>query len=362
MEIEISCVLMRGGTSRGPFFLADDLPEETALRDDALLSVMGSPHELQINGIGGGNSLTSKVAIVSRSADPDCDVDYLFAQVSVADRVVDTRPNCGNMLAAVGPYAIERGLVGVTGDKTVVRIRNVNTGVRVQAIICTPNGAVSYEGDTRIDGVPGTGAPIVLCFEEAQGSLTGSLFPSGNATDLIDGVAVTCIDVAMPIMLVRATDMGKTGRESAAELDQDKTLLARLESMRLQAGRLMGLGDVSQSVVPKPVLVSAAEGNTIVSRYFTPHSCHKAHAVTGAIAVASSTLLPGTVSHSLMDPLATERDGLVQVAHPSGVITVSLELGHGADGPSIVKAGVVRTARRIMAGTVWVPAPELAIS
>ncbi len=357
MEIEIPCVLMRGGTSRGPFFLADDLPEDIALRDELLLDVMGSPHELQINGIGGGSTLTSKVAIISRSALPDCDVDYLFAQVSVMKRTVDTRPNCGNMLAAVGPYAIEQGLVPVQGKETIVRIRNINTGTRVEAIIQTPNGAVSYEGDTRIDGVPGTGAPIVLCFEQAEGSLTGKLFPTGQRTDWIDGVAVSCVDVAMPVMVVHAEDLGKTGRESAAELDQDKAFLARLESLRLQAGRLMGMGDVSQSVVPKPVVVSAAEGGTIRSRYFTPHSCHKAHAVTGAIAVASSAMLPGTVSHSLMQTNVESENAVINVAHPSGQIAVSLEVRDAINNPKVVRAGVVRTARRIMKGSVCVPAP-----
>lgn len=359
METEIPCVLMRGGTSRGPFFRADDLPKDIALRDQVLLDVMGSPHELQINGIGGGSTLTSKVAIISRSTLPDCDVDYLFAQVSVAKRMVDTRPNCGNMLAAVGPYAIEQGLVAIQGEQTMVRIRNINTGTRVQAIIHTPNRAVTYEGDTTIDGVPGTGAPIVLCFEQAEGSLTGKLFPTGNRTDCIDGINVSCVDVAMPVMLVHAADLGKTGAESPAELDQDQEFLTRLESLRLKAGRLMGMGDVSHSVVPKPVLVSKAQDHTIRSRYFTPHSCHKAHAVTGAIAVASSAMLPGTVSHALMPSCFQSLETVINVEHPSGKIAISLTLGGTASHPKVLTAGVVRTAKRIMKGTVCVSIPEL---
>jgi len=357
MELEIPCVMMRGGTSRGPYFRAEDLPANEAERNRVLLGVMGSPHELQINGLGGGNSLTSKVAIVSRSSRAHCDVDYLFAQVSTDRALVDTRPNCGNLLSGVGPFAIETGLVRAQDGTTRVRIFNINTSTVVEATVQTPGGHVLYEGSTRIDGVPGTGAPIVLDFLNAEGGITGSVFPTGARADLIDGIAVTCIDVAMPVMIVRATALGLTGAERPEALDADRPLLERLEGMRLQAGRRMGLGDVSSSVVPKPVIVSPAGGaGRIQSRYFTPHRCHKAHAVTGAIAVASSTVIPGTVSNALLEGARAPLEGTIAVVHPAGQIEVALTIGLDGEAVHIIRAGLIRTARKIMEGTVFVPA------
>ncbi len=359
MEMEIPCVLMRGGTSRGPYFRAEDLPADIAERDRVLLSVMGSPHELQINGLGGGNTLTSKVAIVSRSSHPGCDVDYLFAQVSVDQALVDTRPNCGNMLSGVGPFAIEAGLAPAVDGETVVRIFNVNTKTVVEATVQTPGGKVVYAGNTRIDGVPGSGAPIVLSFLDAEGSLTGSMFPTGARVDVIDGIQVTCIDVAMPVMIVAASSLGVRGDERPQELDANAELMGRIEQLRLEAGRRMGLGDVSGSVVPKPVLVSAGDTpDAIQSRYFTPHRCHKAHAVTGAIAVASSFVIPGTVSHELAQgdlPLK----GTVAVVHPAGRIEIALDVQGRDEELKISKAGVVRTARKIMKGTVFSSVPSI---
>ncbi len=257
--LRIPCVLMRGGTSKGPVFLTWDLPAAVEARDELLLNLMGSGHELEIDGIGGGSLQTSKVAIVSPSLHPDADVDYLFVQVMVSQRRVDSAPNCGNMLCAVGPFAIEQGLVKAGPELTRVRIRNLNTGTFVNSEVQTPHGIVSYEGETAIDGVPGTAAPVQLTFIDAAGSNTGKLFPTGKTQDVIDGIAVTCIDMAMPMVLVEAGQLGKRGDESPAELDADKAFLRRLESLRLKAGLAMGLGDVSDKVIPKPVLVSPAK-------------------------------------------------------------------------------------------------------
>src|SRR6266850_558346 len=254
----IPCVLMRGGTSRGPYFLASDLPSDAAERDAVLIQVMGSGHELQVDGIGGGHPLTSKVAIVSRSRVPGVDVDYLFAQVNVRERFVDTSPNCGNMLAGVGPFALETGLVSAKDGVSSVRIYNVNTKKLIEARIETPGGRVNYDGNAAIDGVPGTAAPIHLAFLDAAGAKTGKLFPTGNPRDMIAGVTVSCIDAAMPIVAMRAADMGKTGYESPADFAADRAFMTRLEALRLEAGAAMGLGDVRKLVIPKPVLVARA--------------------------------------------------------------------------------------------------------
>jgi len=350
--MRIPCVLMRGGTSKGPVFLASDLPESIDERNEVLLSVMGAGHELEIDGIGGGSPQTSKVAIVSASSHPDADVDYLFVQVMVSERRVDTAPNCGNMLCAVGPFAIEQGLVKAGPRITDVRIRNLNTGTFVCSKVQTPGGAVTYAGNTRIDGVPGVAAPIELTFLDAAGSKTGKLFPTGNTRDRFDGVQTTCIDMAMPMVLIDAASLGKTGRESPAELDVDKAFLARLESIRLQAGLAMGLGDVSDKVIPKPVLLApASAGGTIQVRYFMPHTCHRALAITGSIGLATACVSPHTVAADLLglDDNA-ERLNQVRIEHPSGSIDVAL----GYSGKTI-RASVVRTARRLFSGEVHAP-------
>src|SRR6218665_2159615 len=295
--ITLPCVLMRAGTSRGPFFLREWLPEGALARDQALIGAIGASDLLQVDGVGGGSTLTSKVAIVSLSSQADCDVDYLFAQVGVGQQSVDTRPNCGNMLSGVGPFAIEQGLVEPADGETTVRVFNVNTRSRIEVTVQTPGGRVRYDGDTRIDGVAGTAAPIHLNFLDAWGAVTGSVFPTGRRIDVIGGIEATCIDAAMPLMIVRGADLGVTGRETPTQLDQHPGLLERIEQLRRQAGELMGLGDVSESVIPKPVLVSAGDGpDSITSRYFTPKRCHASHAVTGAIGVATAFALPGTVA------------------------------------------------------------------
>lgn len=356
MSFTLPCVLMRGGTSRGPFFLADWLPKDAAARDKTLIAALGSPHELQIDGLGGGNSLTSKVAIVSRSVHSDCDVDYLFAQVSVEEARVDTKPNCGNMLAGVGPFAIEQGLVHASeGPTTKVRVFNVNTGSRIDVQVCTAGGHVRYEGDVQIDGVQGTAAPVLMNFLDAWGAVTGQIFPTGQRIDTIQGLQVTCIDAAQVMVLVRAADLGLQGTETPAQLDANADLLQRLESVRREAGHRMGMGDVSQSVLPKPVIVSpGAELGSIVSRYFTPHRCHRSHAVTGAIGVAAAMVLPGTVAS---DPRSQPVAGVqrVEVQHPAGRIHVDVELAMEGGQCTLVQAALVRTARKILQGTLYVP-------
>ncbi len=297
MNTTLPCVLMRAGTSRGPFFLRDWLPADPVARDETLIGAIGASDLLQVDGVGGGSTLTSKVAIVSRSERDDCDVDYLFAQVGVGQRSVDTRPNCGNMLSGVAPFAIEQGLVEAADGTTTVRVFNVNTRSRIDVTVRTPGRRVTYEGDVRIDGVAGTAAPIHLNFLDAWGAVTGKVFPTGRRIDLIDGVEATCIDAAMPLMIVRAESLGVDGREQPGALDANAALMQRIEALRLEAGRLMGLGDVSASVIPKPVLVSRGDGaDSVTSRYFTPRRCHASHAVTGAIGVAAAFALPGTVA------------------------------------------------------------------
>src|SRR5580693_6254071 len=295
--VRIPCVLMRGGTSRGPYFLASDLPSDPDARDEVLLAVMGSGHWLEIDGIGGGNPLTSKVAIVAPSRQRGADVDYLFAQVIVDERVVDTSPNCGNMLAGVGPFAIEAGLVPASDGTTLVRIHNVNTGKLIEARIATPEGHVTYDGDAAIDGVPGTAAPVYLSFLDAAGSKTGALLPTGAPIDRCGDVEVSCVDAAMPVVIVRARDLGKTARETPAELHADRAFMARLEQLRVEAGARMGIADAADRVIPKPVLVAPpARGGTLAARYFMPHECHNALATTGAVALATACATPGTLA------------------------------------------------------------------
>jgi 4-oxalomesaconate tautomerase len=293
--------------------------------------------------------------MVSRSKRADADVDYLFAQVSVDEPLVDTKPNCGNMLVAVGPFAIEAGLVPASDPETRVRIFNVNTESLVEAIVQTPNGRVTYEGNASIDGVPGTAAPVGLNFTSAIGSVTGKLLPTGKPLDVIDGVDVSCVDVAMPMILMRAEQLGKTGHETAAELDADKALFERMEPIRRKAGVLMGMGDVSKAVVPKIGLLSKPRhGGTIASRYFVPHECHKAHAVTGTVCVASACAIPGTIASQLVT-LRPPPQGIINIEHPSGLIGIDLDADFRDGKQELRRAALVRTARRIFEGNLFVP-------
>lgn len=346
----IPCVLMRGGTSRGPYFLASDLPSNPDERDEVLLQVMGSGHELQVDGIGGGHPLTSKVAIISPSKVPGADVDYLFAQVNVRERLVDTSPNCGNMLAGVGPFALEAGIVPAKDGVSIVHIYNVNTKKLIEARIQTPRGQVEYEGDVAIDGVPGTAAPIHLAFLDAAGAKTGKLFPTGNPRDVVNGVPMSLVDAAMPIIAMKAADLGKTGYESPADFAADRPFMERLETLRLEAGRLMGLGDVRTLVIPKPVLIAKARaGGTLTGRYFMPHACHNAFAITGAVAVGTAAVTPGTIIAEVAGTPKMPVD--IVIEHPSGRMQVRLEQRPLDKTPV---AFVVRTARRLFEGRVLV--------
>jgi 2-methylaconitate cis-trans-isomerase PrpF/tripartite-type tricarboxylate transporter receptor subunit TctC len=353
MNRVLPCVLMRAGTSRGPFFLRDWLPADDATRDETLIGAIGASDLLQVDGVGGGSTLTSKVAIVSKSSQPGCDVDYLFAQVGVGQKSIDTRPNCGNMLSGVAPFAIEQGLVPAQDGETTVRVFNVNTRSRIDVTVQTPGRRVTYDGKTGIDGVAGTAAAIRLNFLDAWGAVTGSVFPTGRRIDVIDGLEVTCIDAAMPLVIVRARDLGLTGREAPAELDADRSLLARVEAIRRAAGEAMGLGDVSTSVVPKPVIASeGVDAHSVTSRYFTPRRCHASHAVTGAIGVAAAFALPGTVISGVVNRAGTRG---ISVLHPQGRIDVEVTIeGHGPEA-RIQRAALVRTARKILQGELHIP-------
>ena len=345
----------RGGTSRGPYFNRADLPEDLETLAQVLLSVVGSGHPLNIDGIGGGAAVTTKVAMLSRSSDPEADIDYFFAQVSVEDRTVDFKPTCGNILSGVGPAALEMGLVEPTGDVTRIRVLSVNTGARVEAVVQTPGGRVNYDGTAAIDGVPGTAAPIYLNFMDVVGSSTGALLPTGAVRDVIDGIEVTCMDVAMPMVIARAEDFGLTGYETVAELDANREFYARMEPIRIEAGKRMGMGDVSGSVTPKFGLLSKPrEGGTITARYFMPKNCHPTMAVTGSQCLASCVLTPGTVAEGLFTaPEGTP--ALVVIEHPSGTIDVTVDYESGADGFKLRSAGLLRTARLLARGEVLVP-------
>ncbi|ADZ68976.1 4-oxalomesaconate tautomerase [Polymorphum gilvum] len=354
-QIAIPYHFLRGGSSRGPYFNRADLPQDLDTLANVLVAVVGAGHPHNIDGIGGGTAVTTKVAMLSRSETPDADVDYFFAQVSVEEPLVDFKPTCGNILSGVGPAAIEMGLVEPQGDKTRVRIRAVNTGARVEAIVDTPDGKVNYEGDTAIDGVPGTAAPVFLNFLDVVGSSCGALLPTGNLRDTIDGYEVTCMDVAMPMVIGRAADFGITGYETAADLDADRELMARIEAVRLEAGRRMGMGDVAKSVTPKFGLIAPArDGGTFAARYFMPWNCHPTMAVTGSQCLASCALTPGTVA----DGLVATPEGvpaLVLIEHPMGQIDVTVDYENGPNGFELRSAGLVRTARLLARGEVLVP-------
>jgi len=353
MQRAIPAMFMRGGTSHGPFFRAADLPSDVATRDRVLLAVMGSPDARQIDGIGGADPLTSKVGIVSKGTG-DTDLEFLFAQVSLKEALVDTTPNCGNMLAAVVPFALESGIVAPRGEVTTLRVLTKNTGTLCDVEVQTPGGRVEYAGDARIDGVPGTAAPINISFLDTAGSVCGALFPTGNLVDSFDGVDVTCIDNGMPVVVMQAVDLGVSGYESRDELNANAGLKKRIESIRLQAGPAMKLGDVTKKVVPKMCLVAKpAEGGHITTRTFIPHDCHAAVGVLGAVTVATAAVTPGTVAHRVAQVPAGPRKTF-SVQHPTGEFTVVLEMS-AANPAEVVRASLLRTARLLMRGEVMIP-------
>jgi 4-oxalomesaconate tautomerase len=355
MLTAIPCTVMRGGTSKGLFFHADDLPADPGLRDRVLLAAMGSPDPRQIDGMGGAHPLTSKVAVISRSQRDDAQVDYLFLQVAVDKAQVSDSQNCGNLLAAVGPWALENGLVGVVGETTPVRIHMVNTRSLAVARVETAGGAVQYEGGARIDGVPGTAAPIALEFLDVAGSSCGSLLPTGNAVDDHGGIPVTCIDNGMPVIIVRARDFGVTGAETPAQLEANGALREKVEALRLAWGERMNLGDVTRKTVPKICLVGAPRaGGHLSTATFIPHRVHEAIGVLGALSVATACVIPGSVAAQVAQRTDTTSTR-VEVEHPSGFFSVDVAVSREGERVQVSRASLLRTARKIMHGNVFIP-------
>lgn len=344
MLISLPAMQIRGGTSKGVYVLRDDLDGHAL---DSVLSALMGGAPRQLDGLGGDATTTSKVAVVSASSEDGVDVDYLFAQVDPKTGKVDRTPTCGNILAGVGPFAIERGLVPVTGDTTVVRIRLVNTGARVVATVHTPNGAVDYSGDQTLAGVSGSAAPVQLTFTDFAGGTAGTLFPTGHRIDYIDGVEVSCVDAGVCAIVMRAADLGLTGAEGPDEINADRAVLERVERIRRKAGELMGMGDVTGRVVPKVMLVSGSDVADIRSRYLVPTSCHPAHAVSGAINLASTMLVPGTVATEFRSAASGSSVG---IEHPGGVLELSVTL----DGEAPVGATITSTARKLFDGRAFV--------
>lgn len=353
-QTAIPCTVMRGGTSKGLYFRLADLPADRATRDAVLLAAMGSPDPRQIDGMGGAHPLTSKIAVVGPPTHPDADVDYLFLQAVVDEARIDDGQNCGNLLAGIGAFAIEEGMFPAQDGVTNVRINMLNTKSLAVAAIQTPGGKVRYDGDARIDGVPGTAAPVPIDFLDVAGSSCGALLPTGAARDVVDGIEVTAIDNGMPVVVMRAADFGKTGYETPEELEADTALKARVEAIRLQIGPRMNLGDVAKKTVPKMCLIAPPQhGGAICTRNFIPHRVHEAIGVFGAVSVATACVLPGSVTEGVArvsDPSSLE------VEHPTGFFTVAMDAAMEGGALKIRRSALLRTCRRLMRGEVYVPA------
>jgi len=350
--ISIPYMLIRGGSSKGIFFNKNDLPVDIKLRDEIILSIVGRDSR-QIDGLGGANPLTSKVAIISKSEKEDCDVDYLFVQVVVGENRVDSSPNCGNILSGVGIFAIESKMVNATDDITAIKVNMLNSNNICELIMQTPKGKLTYVGDAKIDGVPGTSSPIICNYMDVAGSVCGSLFPTGNKKDVVDGVEITCIDNGMPVVLINASELGKTGYETCEELSNDQLFRSKLEGIRLQAGPLMNLGDVTKKVVPKMTIVSKAKnGGNINTRTFIPHVCHSSIGVLGAVSVASACLYEECVTNKIFDN-TDKSNKIISVEHPSGEFSVELTCEELNNELVIKKAGLLRTARLISKGEAY---------
>ena len=357
MQRAIPATLMRGGTSKGLYFDAGDLPADEGVRDAVLLAAMGSPDRRQIDGLGGAHPLTSKVAVISPSRTDDADADYLFLQVAVDRAEVTSSQNCGNILAGVGPWAIEAGLVTARDGITPVRIRMVNTGGIAIAHVATPGGVVEYQGEARIDGVPGTAAAMPIEFLDVAGASCGALLPTGQAVDEVQGVRATCIDNGMPVVILDAADFGKTGAESPAELEADAALTARIEAIRLELGPRMNLGDVTNKTVPKMCLVSPPrEGGVVATRTFIPHRVHEAIGVLGAVSVATACMIPGSVAAGIAQTGPAGGGQRLDVEHPTGFFTVEIDLVADGDSVRVRRSALLRTARLLMRGEIFVPA------
>jgi 4-oxalomesaconate tautomerase len=363
-QTAIPCLFMRGGTSKGPFFKEGDLPADVATRDKVLLAIMGSPDKRQIDGLGGAHPLTSKVGIVRPGTASGVDLDFLFAQLQPDKDTVDTMPNCGNMLAAVVPFALETGMAQARGDTSTFRVLTLNTGMQCDITVETPRGVVRYEGDARIDGVPGTSAPITINFLDTAGSVCPGLLPTGHVKDRVKvtgegfepfSLDVTCIDNGMPLVIFRASGVGRTGYESVAELNGDSELKTRIEALRLEASRQMGLGDVSTKNYPKMTLIAPPRaGGTISTRSFIPHVCHDAIGVLAAVTVATACVLEGSVCDGVAKT-PPGRAKTISVEHPTGEFSVEIETDP-ANPQSVAKAALLRTARLLMRGEAMAPA------
>lgn len=353
-EDGIPCTWMRGGTSKGAYFLKQDLPADKEERNRLLLSIMGSPDPRQIDGIGGADPLCSKVAIIAASERENADIDYLFLQVFVDQALVSDAQNCGNILSGVGQFALESNLVEARSTETEIAVFMENSNQVAQVTVATPNGQISYKGDAQIDGVPGTAAAVLQNFPEAAGSSCGALLPTGNQVDTVDGIPVTCIDNGMPVVVLRAADMGISGYETREELDANEPLKRKLESIRLQLGEAMNLGDVAEKSVPKMSLVAApANGGTICTRTFIPHRCHASIGVLGAVSVATACMMPDSPAAALCDLPTTGDEKMIQVEHPIGATGVLMHVtGDGSD-LVVHKAAILRTARKLMSGVVF---------
>jgi 4-oxalomesaconate tautomerase len=344
-------MLMRGGTSKGAYFLEEDLPADPDERDSLILKIMGAPDPRQIDGLGGAHPLTSKVAVISKSEDDKADIDYLFLQTGVDQGFVTDQQNCGNILAGVGPFAIERGLFQAAGESAAVRIRMVNTDSIATAVFPIHGGEPVYGGDQEIAGVPGHAAAVRIDFEETQGATCGTLLPTGHTVDVICGIEVTCIDNGMPVVIMRADAVGITGYEEPTALEANTELRSLIEAIRLEAGPMMNLGDVTNATVPKLTMVAPArDGGSLCTRTFIPHRCHDAIGVLGAVSVATAAMIEGTPAASVLTPRS---DGVVVVEHPTGTFDVAIELDLSGPIPSVSRSGIIRTARKLFDGTVF---------
>lgn len=353
MQQKIPCTFMRAGTSRGPFLDLRDLPTDVAERDKLLLKIMGSPDKKQIDGLGGAVTVTSKVVMVQPSEREGIDVDYLFGQVFIDKPIVDTKPTCGNMMSGVAPFAIERGWVKAMHPETLVMVYNFNTDSTIEMVVQTPNGQLAYEGDFAIDGVPGTGAPILMNLSGIEGGATGKLFPTGNRRDIINGVDISIVDAGNLMLLMKAEDFGLTGLEDKSFFDENKDLMAKIEAIRIEAGLQSGLGDVSESVLPKVGLLSAPRaGGTIKSQYLTPRVLHPTHAVSGAVCIGTASKAKGTVAADLAQVNDKSIEKII-IEHPSGVIPVHITVAVEGDDFKVISAGTLRTARKIMDGYAY---------
>ena len=355
MQTAIPCTVMRGGTSKGLYFRVEDLPADVATRDKVMLAAMGSPDIRQIDGMGGAHPLTSKIAIVAPPTHPDADVDYLFLQAVVDEPRIDTSQNCGNLLAGIGPFAIEHGMVTAKDGVTDVRIHMLNTKSIAVASIQTPGGVVEYQGDARIDGVPGTAAPIPIDFLDVAGSSCGALLPTGHAIDVVDGIELTCIDNGMPVVVMRAKDLGKTGYETPEALEADAALKSKIEAIRLKVGPMMNLGGVAKKTVPKMCLVAPPQhGGAISTRNFIPHRVHEAIGVFGAVSVATACVVPGSVAASVAGVADPENVKNLDIEHPTGFFTVAMDVSLEGGNAHVRRAALLRTARKLMRGEVYV--------